>query len=377
MNSSIDNVASRPGVSGNDPMEIGVGSNQSETKRQMVAFFSIRLLNKEMSFLHLLKIVEITTLIKWNAKIEEKRPHEGVIILSFPFQIKGETIMENMEQVSQIDMRHYITISKVDYLTQENRNHMEFLRSKYIRKGITCSICNYQRFNTEKELKNHQKTRNHLLQVIEKFYDENLEYICLTGDSAFKNRISTLIFVNKEPEITINHFFEKIKLSLVNYLETRLSIDPSLKCNFNLFCWYKKIDDEEQIFNLNTSNIPFFPNDNILEKLESQLISQIDVQNDEFTKRGSGWMFNSVSELEVRINKNDIIKAGAFIELPKALKNKKALINVQNTDDRCFYFCILLKFIGKKKNVQRPSVFRDFEKKLFETQKIKFNFSCI
>ncbi|XP_065223988.1 uncharacterized protein LOC135848125 [Planococcus citri] len=67
-------------------------------------------------------------------------------------------------------------------------------------------------------------------------------------------------------------------------------------------------------------------------------------------------------------------KGGKFIDLPKSLKDKKAVINVQNKDEKCFYYCILSKFKAYRPHI--AELYHDFEKKLAK-RNIKFDFSCI
>jgi hypothetical protein len=245
-------------------------------------------------------------------------------------------------------------------------------------KDLKCTYCEIS-FTDNKEFKNHERTRPHLLKTIEKHRElDNADFFVITGKSAFKNRISTLIFLNKDSDLTIHRFFDKIMVSLVENLGKYLASGvTSIKVNCNLYCIYRKITFEENLFNLNTSNVTFYINDDILEKIENELYPQIEKQNDELNKNGSGWIFKFVSELEVRVSKNDIMKKGGkFIELPNALKLKKAIINVQNrNDDRCFYYCILAKFVKTKPHL--IDSYKYVEKELKQMRNIKFDFSKI
>ena len=52
-----------------------------------------------------------------------------------------------------------------------------------------------------------------------------------------------------------------------------------------------------------------------------------------FIANGSGWRFYRLSTLWLDFAKYEPIKGGSYLPLPKALKNKRAVINVENEDD--------------------------------------------
>ena len=56
---------------------------------------------------------------------------------------------------------------------------------------------------------------------------------------------------------------------------------------------------------------------------------------------GSGWVFVEVENLTLHTDIWDPIKASSYIDLPKYLKNKNAIINMKNEDNKCFLWCVL------------------------------------
>ena len=56
---------------------------------------------------------------------------------------------------------------------------------------------------------------------------------------------------------------------------------------------------------------------------------------------GSGWVFLEVENLTLHTDIWDPIKASSYIDLPKELKNKKAIVNMKNEDNKCFLWCVL------------------------------------
>ena len=68
---------------------------------------------------------------------------------------------------------------------------------------------------------------------------------------------------------------------------------------------------------------------------------------------GSGWQFKQVEKLVLHTTRWDPINAGSYIELPAALKNKKAIINIKNQDEKCFMWSVLRALNPKDKNAER------------------------
>ena len=68
---------------------------------------------------------------------------------------------------------------------------------------------------------------------------------------------------------------------------------------------------------------------------------------------GSGWQFMNVEKLVLHTTRWDPLNAGSYIDLPPFLKNKKALINIQNEDEECFKWSVLRALNPKDKNAER------------------------
>ena len=56
---------------------------------------------------------------------------------------------------------------------------------------------------------------------------------------------------------------------------------------------------------------------------------------------GSGWVFVEVENLTLHTDIWDPLKGSSYIDLPKELKNKNAIINMKNEDNKCFLWCVL------------------------------------
>ena len=88
----------------------------------------------------------------------------------------------------------------------------------------------------------------------------------------------------------------------------------------------------------------------IYDEMMEEILEEIDMTRD---AEGSGWWFEKVIKLVLHTTRWDPVNAGSYIELPPELKNRKAIINMKNQDDKCFMWCVLRALNPKDKNTER------------------------
>ena len=76
----------------------------------------------------------------------------------------------------------------------------------------------------------------------------------------------------------------------------------------------------------------------IYDEMVEEILEEIDMARD---AEGSGWRFEKVEKLVLHTTRWEPVNAGSYIELPQELKNRKAIINMKNQDDKCFMWCVL------------------------------------
>ena len=69
-----------------------------------------------------------------------------------------------------------------------------------------------------------------------------------------------------------------------------------------------------------------------------------------YQKEGSGWSLDQVLHLDLNIAQYKPLKGSSYIPLPKKLSNKKAIINVKNSDNKCFMWSVLASLHPVKLN---------------------------
>ena len=88
----------------------------------------------------------------------------------------------------------------------------------------------------------------------------------------------------------------------------------------------------------------------IYDEMVEEILEEIDKTRD---LEGSGWKFEKVIKLVLHTTRWETVNAGSYIELPQALKNRKAIINMKNQDDKCFMWCVLRVLNPKDNHPER------------------------
>ena len=68
---------------------------------------------------------------------------------------------------------------------------------------------------------------------------------------------------------------------------------------------------------------------------------------------GTGWRLESIIDIKLYTAEWVPLNASSYMELPTYLKNKRAIINMKNKDDKCFLWCVLRALNPVEKNKER------------------------
>lgn len=92
-----------------------------------------------------------------------------------------------------------------------------------------------------------------------------------------------------------------------------------------------------------------------IDKALDQALPHIQEILEKWTQRGSWWVVDRVETLWLDIARYRPLRGGSYIPLPTALKNKKAVINVQNKDDHCLKWALRSSLFPAATDPQRPT----------------------
>jgi len=103
-------------------------------------------------------------------------------------------------------------------------------------------------------------------------------------------------------------------------------------------------------------------------ELWSLLAEQVLEDLAKFEMNGSGLAFHSVVALDFHTIGYEPLNGSSWVPLPKFLASKKALINMKNTDNQCFKWCITRALNPAKREIEKKN--RSDHKTLEKTSRV-------
>ena len=169
--------------------------------------------------------------------------------------------------------------------------------------------------------------------------------------SAFNNYVDQYV-INGSDIYDGLSFLREAKRSIVNVLDSNRGIKAILylKCIMSQET-HAGIVSREFAFH---SAIKLISENTDVEEVFNEMIDEIEtaIQRTE-SAQSSGWYLESIINLTLHTAKWDPLNAGSYIDLPAFLKNKKAIINMKNLDEKCFMWCVLRALNPKNRDAER------------------------
>ena len=88
---------------------------------------------------------------------------------------------------------------------------------------------------------------------------------------------------------------------------------------------------------------------------------------------GSGFTITKIIFLDIHILKSDPLQA-SYIDLLKEIKLKKAVVNIQNKDNKCFLWSVLAQLHPPQRKPERVEHYKKYENTL-NVKDLKFPMS--
>ena len=98
-------------------------------------------------------------------------------------------------------------------------------------------------------------------------------------------------------------------------------------------------------------------NKDIIKPLLNQFVDQVKGEIEAWSERGSGWIMDEILEAYINVVRYQPMRGGSYMQLPAKLKNKKAVLNIQNRDNECIRWAIRAALFPapRGRNPIRPS----------------------
>ena len=165
---------------------------------------------------------------------------------------------------------------------------------------------------------------------------------------------------DRNKNLSIKEYLDKIKPYLTDIIINLQKSDTwKIQLTVAINSISSKDPDEKRKMHSKSDNIEFMPYDNVNEfinELFESLLSRYQIGL-ETSMRGSDFIFDSVQLLYYKCHKINFKLGGSYIDSPGWIEKKKATINPNNEDDKCFQYAttVALNHEEIKRNPQRIS----------------------
>ena len=289
---------------------------------------------------------------------------------------KKKTIQKSYKELSEKE-KLIRDIRRLDKLNEKVKKGIDIKKKYKKKKAPVKTTAPLKKIKTFKEyyeecIKNKKipkDTPNYFREALEQAIREH-EYE--NEENLVKEKSSLNGFANKyviEGIFGVNliQFFKTIENTLIDFLNNHKNI----KFRLVLVCILEKqIYDKSGISSIETTKAYF--NSETLEnlrfddpeKLLEICIESIFAKFESYTKDGSEWYLKEILQLEIHTTEHNPLKGSSYIDLPKWIKDKKAIINIKNKDDKCFLWCILRYLHPKERDSEWIGDLKKYENSL-------------
>ena len=165
-------------------------------------------------------------------------------------------------------------------------------------------------------------------------FDEQLRVWKMAVSSGNPNNNDLLVFAREnKAKIT-----ELVKTEILRFKNVK--VEFGFKGKFSIerngeteYMEYYLREKDPQIFNRNSDEEEIKKEyDDYVEKMKEKIES--------WSENGSGWEVDTIMEVYVNVARYQPLRGGTYFPPPQELKNKKAIINVQNKDNECLKWAL-------------------------------------
>ena len=173
--------------------------------------------------------------------------------------------------------------------------------------------------------------------------------------SAFKNYTNEYVMYNTKANYGPLEFLTYAKPAVLNIFNSNRNIKTILY----LHCLMVRIeritgDMAPKEFAFHSKDLKLVLEETDESELYNEMVEEIEEEIQKVQDaEGSGWQFLKVIKLVLHTTRWEPLYGSSYMPLDPYLANKKALINMQNEDDKCFMWSVLRTLYPKDKNPQR------------------------
>ncbi|KAL6418891.1 hypothetical protein ACFW04_014186 [Cataglyphis niger] len=170
---------------------------------------------------------------------------------------------------------------------------------------------------------------------------------------AFARRVLTSAVINLD-YIEPLRFLEDARDTVLDRIRDIMGRYNSVKVN-TVFNGEFVSGNKIAVKNIVTKNHPLLPTSDLREWYGKRVVDTILASLKEFQERDSRWALSPILNLTVNVNRYNPMRAGCYVEIPREIKLKKAVISVRSTDDACFAWAVIAALYPVEKHAERSS----------------------
>ena len=172
--------------------------------------------------------------------------------------------------------------------------------------------------------------------------------------SAFRNYTNQYVMYNTIESYGPLKFLTYAKPAIINIFNSNRNIKTILY----LHCLMVRLaitgDLVKKEFAFHSKGLKLVLEETDESELYNEMVEEIEEEIQKVQDaEGSGWRFYRVIKLVLHTTRWEPLNGSSYIPLDPYLANKKALINMQNEDDKCFMWSVLRALYPKDTNPQR------------------------
>lgn len=182
-------------------------------------------------------------------------------------------------------------------------------------------------------------------------------------ETAFTNRVLTGVVLNSsyiEPQRFLGDARDIVLERIRDYLRRH----NCLKVN-TIFNGEFVTDADRSVKSIATKNHELLASSDLREWYNAYVLDATLAALEEFQERDSGWALSRILNLTVNVNKYNPMHAGCWVELPRDILAKKAVVNVRSHDNNaCFAWSVVAALYPVEKHMERSSRYPHYSRVL-------------
>ena len=155
-------------------------------------------------------------------------------------------------------------------------------------------------------------------------------------------------------------FFQKTKNRFEDVCREEVKELRSVKIQFGLLVSFYinrngEVKRMQHYFNRMQPTVMNEHNMDTLNHMLNQYVDEVRGEIEAWSQRGSGWVVDEILEAFINVAQCQPLNGGSYMPLPEKLKNKKAILNIQNRDNQCLRWAIRAALFTPRGDMRRTS----------------------